>query len=147
MKIPTKYIPKHLSKKDKKKQFNMIINSIKLYKKQKYITRKKVNSFQSKPSKHVIKAKNMFKIKDIKPNKRLSKATGCSIKGLKHIIKKGKGAYYSSGSRPNQTAHSWGIARLASAISGGKSAKVDWHIIKKECNKRKKTYKLAKQLV
>ena len=37
------------------------------------------------------------------------------------IIKKGQGAYYSSGSRPNQTPHSWGYARLGSSISGGKA--------------------------
>ena len=41
-------------------------------------------------------------------------------------MKKGQGAYYSSGSRPNQSAHSWGYARLASAITGGKSAAVDF---------------------
>ena len=36
-------------------------------------------------------------------DKELSKKTGCSIKTLKKIVKKGMGAYYSSGSRPNQT--------------------------------------------
>jgi len=40
-------------------------------------------------------------------------------KGVKQIVKKGKGAYYSSGSRPNQIPHSWGYTRLASAITGG----------------------------
>ena len=32
--------------------------------------------------------------------------TKCSLKGLKQIVKKGQGAYYSSGSRPSQTGHS-----------------------------------------
>jgi len=41
------------------------------------------------------------------------------------IIKKGKGAFFSSGSRPNQTPFSWGLARLASVIMGGKARKVD----------------------
>ena len=58
------------------------------------------------------------------------------------FFKKGEGAYYSSGSRPNQTARSWGIARLASAITGGKSSKVDYHLLK-QCNHTKKAYKLA----
>ena len=45
--------------------------------------------------------------------------------GQEKIIMKGKGAYYSSGSRPNQTAHSWGLARLASVILNGPSRKID----------------------
>ena len=62
---------------------------------------------------------------------------------LKQIIRKGEGAYYSSGSRPNQTAQSWGIARLASAITSGNASKVDFHIIDKGCDHNKKAYKLA----
>jgi len=42
---------------------------------------------------------------------------------LQKIVNKGMGAYYSSGSRPNQTPASWGIARLASAITGGPAGK------------------------
>ena len=63
---------------------------------------------------------------------------------MKKIIKKGQGAYYSSGSRPNQTSHSWGIARLASAITGGKSSQIDFHILEKYCKSNSKALKLAK---
>ena len=35
------------------------------------------------------------------------------------------GAYYSSGSRPNQTPYSWGMARLYSVIMGGSARRVD----------------------
>jgi len=45
--------------------------------------------------------------------------------GQKKIIDKGMGAYYSSGSRPNQTPTSWGLARLASVILGGPSRRID----------------------
>tara|TARA_R100000734_G_C3309926_1_gene100664 strand:+ start:882 stop:1286 length:405 start_codon:yes stop_codon:yes gene_type:complete len=45
--------------------------------------------------------------------------------GQKKIIAKGAAAYYTSGSRPNQTPSSWGLARLASVILGGPSRKVD----------------------
>jgi len=76
------------------------------------------------------------------PSNLLSTKTGCSIKALNEIVRKGEGAYYSSGSRPSQTAHSWGIARLASSITGGKSSRVDYNIIK-SCNKNKPAYKLA----
>ena len=37
---------------------------------------------------------------------------------LDKVYKRGLGAYYSSGSRPNQTAQSWSRARLASVIVG-----------------------------
>ena len=45
--------------------------------------------------------------------------------GQEKIIMKGKGAYYSSGSRPGQTATSWGLGRLASVIIGGPARKID----------------------
>ena len=45
--------------------------------------------------------------------------------GQKKIIDKGMGAYYSSGSRPNQTPTSWGLGRLASVILGGPARKID----------------------
>jgi len=51
--------------------------------------------------------------------------------GQKKIIDKGKGAYYSSGSRPNQTPTSWGLARLASVILNGPSRKIDADIWEK----------------
>ena len=45
--------------------------------------------------------------------------------GQKQIIKKGMGAYFSSGSRPNQSPMSWALARLASVIMNGGARKVD----------------------
>ena len=63
---------------------------------------------------------------------------------LKDIVSKGEGAYYSSGSRPNQTAKSWGYARLASSITGGNASVVDMHILEKECSNNSKALKLAK---
>ena len=81
----------------------------------------------------------------MRPSKLLSRKTGCSVNALEKIVKKGQGAYYSSGSRPNQTAHSWGYARLASAITGGKSAAVDYYILKDGCNKTSKALRYAKK--
>ena len=52
-------------------------------------------------------------------------------KGLEEIMKKGKGAYFSSGSRPNQTAFSWGLGRVASVLTGGPSRKIDKKIVDK----------------
>ena len=55
--------------------------------------------------------------------------------GQKQIIDKGKGAYYSSGSRPNQTPTSWGLARLASVILNGPSRRIDKKIWDKKKRK------------
>ena len=54
-------------------------------------------------------------------------------------------AYYSGGSRPSQTAHSWGRARLASAITGGKSAAVDYKILEAGCKATSKALAFAKK--
>ena len=59
-------------------------------------------------------------------------------------MRKGEGAYYSSGSRPNQTSQSWGLARLASSITSGKAAAVDYSILEKGCKKNSKALRLAK---
>ena len=45
--------------------------------------------------------------------------------GQDKIIDKGMGAYFSGGSRPNQTPMSWALARLASVIMNGPARKVD----------------------
>ena len=76
-------------------------------------------------------------------NKELSIKTGCSLSAMNQIVKKGEGAYYSSGSRPNQTAKSWGLARLASALTSGKAAAIDYDIINKGCNHNKTAFILA----
>lgn len=145
MKTTLRYLPKHLTRKDKKQQGRELLKSKRLYKKGIYHSRKKVKSFKSKKSSHVTKAKQMYKVDKIGATKELAKATGCSKKALNKIIKKGMGAYYSSGSRPNQTGHSWGIARLSSAITSGKSAAVDYDILEKGCKRNSKALSLAKK--
>lgn len=132
-KIPTNYIPNSLSRVDKDKQKTMINKSRKMYRKNKYYVRNKLKSFKSRKSKHIKKAMEMFNTNKIGATKELADKSGCSVKGLKLIIKKGEGAYYSSGSRPNQTPQSWGIARLASALTGGPASKIDKHILDKYC--------------
>jgi hypothetical protein len=67
------------------------------------------------------------------------------MSALQKIVKKGEGAYYSSGSRPNQSPQSWGYARLASALTSGKAAAVDYDILEKGCSKRSKALTLAKK--
>lgn len=143
--VPIRYLPNKLTKKDKIKQVHMLNKSRKMYKKGLYFTRSKVTSFKSKPSNHIKNALRIYKIDSVIPNKQLSKATGCSLDALKQIVKKGEGAYYSSGSRPNQSAQSWGLARLASSLTSGKAAAVDFDILDKGCDHHKKTFILAKK--
>jgi hypothetical protein len=141
--IPIRYIPKRLNKKDSKLLHKELKKSRKLYKKGLYYTRKKLNTFKSKPSNHITRARKLYNMKNIIPSTELSKKTGCSLNALKKIVNKGEGAYFSSGSRPNQTAQSWGYARLASAITGGKASAVDFSILKLGCTKNSKALRLA----
>tara|TARA_A100001015_G_scaffold299700_1_gene384099 strand:+ start:1252 stop:1737 length:486 start_codon:yes stop_codon:yes gene_type:complete len=143
--FPKKYIPNILTRKDKKRQHRELRRSTRGYKKGKYITRGKVKSFKSKKSQHILNAERIYKVETMKINKKLAKKTGCSISALNKLVKKGQGAYYSSGSRPNQTAHSWGVARMASSITGGKAAAVDYKILLEGCNKNSKALRLAKR--
>ena len=145
MNVPIKYLPNRLTKKDKIKQAKQLKKSRNAYKKGIYIHRKPVVSFKNKKSQHLLNAEKIYKVKKISVNKELANKTGCSISALNKIVKKGQGAYYSSGSRPNQTAHSWGIARLASSISGGKAAAVDFNILQQGCASNSKALKLAKK--
>lgn len=143
--IALKYLPKRLTQKDRKKQAAMLRKSRKQYREGKYYTRKRVPSYKSKPSKHVAKARRIYGVDSIAPSEELAKATGCSIDAMTQIVKKGEGAYFSSGSRPNQTGQSWGIARLASAITGGKAAAVDYSILEKGCDHHKRAFIMANQ--
>jgi len=140
-----RYLPPTLSRRDKTRQRNELTKSRRMYKQRKYYTRKSVKSFTSKPSKHVDTARRLYRIQNIRPTRELSTRSGCSLKGLRQIVRKGEGAYYSSGSRPNQTPQSWGYARLASSITGGNASAVDFHIIDKECDHRKPAYRLAQR--
>lgn len=143
-KIPLSYLPKSLSKKDREKQKLMIMKSRKSYKENIYRARKSVASYRTKKSSHIKNASKLYNIDKIIPSKLLSTHTGCSVCSLKKIVKKGEGAFYSSGSRPNQTAKSWGLARLASSITGGKASAYDYDILKHGCKSNSKALMLAK---
>jgi len=147
IKIPMKYVPKYLTVSDKNKQIKQLAISKKLYKKGKFYTRTKLHSFKNKQSKHIINARRIYNIQNIRPTAELARATGCSLHALKQIVNKGAGAYYSSGSRPNQTPLSWGLARLASSITAGKSAAIDFHIIHNGCLHHKPAFRLAKKSI
>jgi hypothetical protein len=122
----------------------MLTRSRRLYKQHRYQTRKKLSSFHSKPSHHVENAKRIYHVNQIGATPALAKATGCSQSALRKIIRKGEGAYFSSGSRPNQTAQSWGVARLASSLTSGKAAVIDYDILEKGCRPNSPALRRAK---
>lgn len=143
--VPRRYVPTHLTSKDKDKVRSELRKSRRLYKRGKYYRRKKVKSFKSRGTRWKDALRKTYKISKNTPLKikLLAQKSKCSPKALRKIIAKGKGAYYSSGSRPNQTASSWGKARLYSTLSGGPASRIDLHILKQGCKKNSKALKMA----
>jgi len=112
-KIPEQYLPKTLSKADRAKQKKSILEGTDRPKVKFQSTRSKyVKAFQKKYGTNI--TDDTFIDKNI-----ITKT------GINKILKKGMGAYYTSGSRPNQTAQSWARARLASVIMNGPARRVD----------------------
>ena len=125
-----------LSSLDKQKQKKQLDKSRSDYKKGKFTGRKKLSSYKPKPSTFVEQVKkktgvgmNFDKLADklTRTNRRkkeLKTAFG-------EVASKARGAFYSSGSRPNQTPSSWAKARVASVLVGGPSRKIDKKIVEK----------------
>jgi hypothetical protein len=145
IRVPMRYVPRSLSRKDRRKQIAMLKRSRRLYKRGKFYGRTtKLKSYPHVASKHTDVARRMYNVEKIVPNAALAAATGCSVGSLHKIVKKGEGAFYSSGSRPNQSPQSWGYARLASAITGGKAAGVDYAILQNGCKSTSRALRLAR---
>ena len=125
--FPKKYY-QGLTKKDKTKQIKELEKSRDLYKKGIYKGRSEKTSFKSKRSAHLVEFENKYGV-NINDSKAVHKVTGITPKAQDAIISKGMGAFYSSGSRPNQSAQSWALARLASVILKHGAYKVDKHIL------------------
>tara|TARA_Y100001958_G_C21247921_1_gene579902 strand:- start:454 stop:864 length:411 start_codon:yes stop_codon:yes gene_type:complete len=121
----TKNIPRRYLSGLKGKEKEAQIKSIFTHKK-----RPKVKGFKSHKSGWVRKFEKKYG-PNIKTYKKISEKTGIPAQALKAVVRKGRGAYYSSGSRPNQTAESWGKARMYSYIMGGPTRKIDHHITEK----------------
>ena len=112
--IPKQYVPDSLTPSQKAKQ----IKSIKEKK-----DRPKLKNVDTKRSRHVGAFEKKYG-KKITNDSFISKNI-ISKTGIDKILSKGRGAYYSSGSRPNTTPTQWARARLASVIMNGPARKVD----------------------
>jgi len=141
-----KYVPTTLSKSDRRKQKRELRRARRGYKEGIYVARPRVKSYPKKTSPHILKAKKMYGVDRVVPtDRKLAKESGCSTRSMRRIVRKGRGAYYSSGSRPNQSSDSWAYARLASSLTGGKASCVDRHILEIGCDKKKTAYALMKK--
>ena len=137
-KIPKKYTQK-LSRKDKKKQIKNIKTTKKAYKNKKYVDRPKLKSYKNKKSSWTQQFHKKYP--GVKSIREISKKTKIPEGELRAVLRKGRGAYYSSGSRPNQTSESWGRARMYSYILGGPTRKYDKAITEKYKKQRIKLKK------
>ena len=112
--VRRKYVPSYLTKKDAALQEASI---------RKCRDRPKLKSAKSRRSSWAAKFERTYgrKITDLE----FIRSEILRKPGIDGVLAKGRAAYYTSGSRPNQTQHSWAYARLASVIMGGPARKVD----------------------
>ena len=125
--IPKRYLPDSLSKADRQKQIKSIFEKK---------DRPKVK-VKERTSSHTIKFNKLYgdkidKMKGGRSKRNIAKLTGIPHKALDEVYKKGEGAFFSSGSRPNQSKDSWGRGRMYAYITGGaKVRKADKDITEK----------------
>lgn len=129
--MSTKINPKYiagLSKNDVKLQKKYLRKSQREHEKGIYKVRPTPKSYKHKPSRHVVDFERIYGI-TTKNTKKIYALTGVSVSKQKRILSKGRGAYFTSGSRAGQTPSSWARSRLASAILGRAACSVDQHIL------------------
>lgn len=124
-KIPKKYVGT-LKGEEKKKQVKSIMEN----------KERPKTSAKSRKSTWTVKFDKKYgdeldKMKGGRSKRNIAKVTGIPFKAIDEVFKKGEGAYYSAGSRPNQTPQSWAYARVYSYILGGNARKTDKAITEK----------------
>ena len=111
--IPKRYIPDTLSPSERKKQIKSIFENKK---------RPEVST-KTRRSSWAVKFEKKYKT-TIMDDKFIIKNI-ITKKGMEEILDKGRGAYFSSGSRPNVNKEQWARGRLASVILGGGARRID----------------------
>ena len=125
--IPKRYLPDTLSKSEREKQIKSIFEG---KERPKTKVKEKKSTWTTQFDKEYGEQLDAMKGKRSKSN--IAKVTGIPLKAINEVYKKGEGAFYSSGSRPNQTASSWARGRIYAYIMGGeKVRKVDKDITEK----------------
>ena len=125
--IPKRYIPDTLSKADRQKQIKSIFEKTN---RPKVVVKKRKSKWTIAFDKEY--GKEIDKLKGGRSKRNIAKVSGVPFKAIDEVYKKAEGAFYSSGSRPNQSATSWALGRTYAYIMGGKAVrKLDDHITKK----------------
>lgn len=125
--IPKRYLPDTLKGKERQAQIKSIFEG---KKRPQTSVKGRKSTFTAKFSEKY--GKELDKMKGGRSKKNIAKITGIPFKALDDVYKKGEGAYFSGGSRPNQTKDSWARARMYGYIMGGKKVrKADAEITKK----------------
>ena len=117
-KVPRRYIPDSLTKSQREKQIKSIFEEKK----------RPETKAKSRKSSHTAKfdkkyGEKLDTMKGKRSKKNIAEITGKPLKAVNAVYKKGEGAYFSSGSRPNQTPQSWARGRLYAYIMGGKKVR------------------------
>ena len=112
--IPKRYLPDSLSKSERQKQIKSIFEG---KERPKTKVKEKKSTWTTQFDKEYGEQLDAMKGKRSKRN--IAKVTGIPFKAIDEVYKKGEGAFYSSGSRPNQTASSWARGRIYAYIMGG----------------------------
>jgi|SaaInlV_125m_DNA_1040241.scaffolds.fasta_scaffold04511_8 hypothetical protein len=131
--IPDKYLGA-LKGPNRRKQLELLLRSQVAYRNGKYLNRPKFKSHRTRKSSFVTRFKKRYGISSMKDKNAIFKATGVPANVQESIVAKGKAAFYSSGARPSQTASSWGLARLAAVLIGGKACNIDKHLLSRGIN-------------
>ncbi len=123
--LPKRYVA-GLTPAQKKEQVKEIKRVQKVYEETGQVVERKKVGGKTRRSPFVIKYEKLYgyPITDLEKVKREFPNTDIDT-----ILSKGRGAFASSGSRPNQTPDSWAYARLASVLTGGKAMAVDRNLI------------------
>tara|TARA_Y100001937_G_scaffold32439_1_gene46341 strand:- start:1323 stop:1802 length:480 start_codon:yes stop_codon:yes gene_type:complete len=116
--IPKRYLPDSLKGAERKAQIKSIFEG---KDRPKTKVKERKSSWTTKFDKKYGEQLDAMKGKRSKSN--IAKITGIPLKAVNEVYKKGEGAYYSSGSRPNQTPSSWARGRLYAYIMGGKKVR------------------------
>lgn len=125
--IPEKYL-RGVSPADRRRQLTAIRRARSGYPRGAYVGRPRLASYRHRQSPHVRNFRRRYGV-SLRDAAAVAAATGLTPRAQTRILRKGKGAYYSSGSRPGQTPSSWAYARLASVALGRKACAVDANLL------------------
>lgn len=131
--IPPRYVA---GVRDKKQREEEILRQRAAYKQGRYVDPKRYPEVPEKKSDWTEQWRQRHPDTPITNLAAVSRLTKIPLHRLKQVVAKGRGAFYSSGSRPNQSASSWAYARLASVLLGGPALQVD----RREMSARGKLY-------